>query len=424
MTRILHITAYHFSISTGGTETYIENLEKSLVRIFNAVNHVGVFLPRPMSKPLASTADVTYLFAKDSSNSGLATFHEQCKQLLDHVNPDYVIFHTVDNYEGIIVDDLLSRNIPFAFILHAACWICYQENRYFNCKKPCDKMFSPLSCAICSWHKPSNLLIQLIKFAGREILGFLGRESIQRYNHLKKDIFFKAKVVKNATACIVLNDRDFAYFQRNGIPENRLHIIRTGITEDVLDVCRHNAQKNREGILKILCIGRFSHVKGSNILVEAAHSLPKDFDFQLDFYGYRDINDKYVQDGLKLADNDPRIRINPLLPHKELLHKYADYDIQCLPSPIFDNGPMVVWEGAYSGCRLATSEFLGQKDFVAQYGDIITPNDVEHWAKHIKYCVDNIELIRNHRVCEFPEYSSMDNIAQQIIKYLASPVLH
>ena len=127
--RILHITAYHLSISTGGTETYIENLKKSLVRVFNAVNHVGVFLPRPMSQSLTSTEDVTYLFAEDSSTKGLVTFHEQCKQLLDHTSPNYVIFHTVDNYEGIIVDDLLSRNIPFAFILHAPYWICYQGNR-------------------------------------------------------------------------------------------------------------------------------------------------------------------------------------------------------------------------------------------------------------------------------------------------------
>ena len=407
---VLHVTAFHSSLSIGGTERYIDALQNAFAAVYGAKNFVEVF-PFPQHLTINN---VSYLCASMANDRIRPELRKECRKLLDQVKPDFAIFHTCFTSEYLMAEELLSRKIPYAFILHAPYWACHQKDRFFSCKTPCHRIFSPLRCAICSWWKPANLVVQLIKFVRREFLGILGHDAPQLYRNLKQELSRKEFIIKNASACIVLNQRDYDAMLENGIAPEQLHIIQSGLSEEVLSICHKNAKKVRLGKLKMLCAGRYDSVKGFNMIVDAANTLPKEMDFQLDIYGFRDRDNYYVSKGFDLAANNSHIHIHPMLPPMELLPKLADYDVLCIPSCVFDNGPLVVLEGLYSGCLVATSEFIGLKNDVEKYGIIIHPNSVAAWRDFLKQCIDSKEAIRAKPRKEFPKYRSMNSIAKEI----------
>lgn len=412
---VLHVTAFHSSLSIGGTEGYIDALQNAFAAVYGAKNFVEVF---PLPQHLTIN-NVSYLCSAMAPSSEREKLRQECRKLLDQVKPDFAIIHTCHTSEYLMAEELLSRKIPYAFILHALSWTCRQQDRLFSCKTPCHRIFSPLRCAICNWRAPTGLFVQCIKFFRRELLGFLGHKDPKLYRSLKKGLARKEFVIKNASACIVLNQRDYEAMLGNGIASERLHVMPSGLSEEVLAVCRANAQKKRTGKLKILYAGRYEPGKGVNLLIEAARSLPENLDFQLDIYGYRDKEYySYVKEGFAIAAGDPRICIHPMIPPPELLEKYAKYDIQCVPSLISETGPLVVLEGLYSGCFVATSVFIGLKKEVEQYGITIQPNDIKHWSEFFRHCIANKETIRACRIKNFSEVRSMNAIAKQILTLL------
>ncbi len=414
--KILHITSFHSSLSTGGTELYIEGLKSAFTAVFAAINKVAVI---SHEKPSQIPGDVDFVFPDSESKNCISVFRQQISKLLDDFRPDFAIIHTAVNHEGLVAEELITSNIPYIFILHAVSWLCYQQNRLYSCQTPCHVMFKPFRCSVCRWKGKGHAGISWSKVVLGEVLRRIGICRTSRYFELKREQERKEYVVRQATACIALNQRDYDCLGKNNIRPERLHLLPTALAEDVLDICRNNARKPRNGILKILCAGRFTEVKGTLILVKAANSLPENIQFQLDFFGAQ-MADQYTQEGLLLAKGDKRINIYPMLSHDQILQKYAEYDIQCLPSTVFDNGPLALWEGAYSGCLIVSSENIGQKAFVSKYGYIVAPNNPESWAAYIQCCVANLSELRSQRIEKFPEYSSMNAIAKHLHGFVQS----
>ena len=181
-----------------------------------------------------------------------------------------------------------------------------------------------------------------------------------------------------------------------------------------LSVSRPRAQRERTGIPKFGYVGRCCRIKGVDILVAAALQLPRDLEFELRIYGC-DWSDLYCRDLRAAAGCAPRIRFYKMLPADEVPERLGSLDVLCIPSVVFETGPLTLREGVYSGCLVAGSDQVGQMDFLTRYGRKIAPNHANAWAEFMRDCILDIGNIRNSRKTEFPEAKSMDSVAENVL---------
>ena len=87
---VLHVTAFHSSLSIGGTERYIDALQNAFAAVYGAKNFVEVF-PFPQH---ITINNVSYLCAPMVNGSKRSELRRECRKLLDQVKPDFAIFHT------------------------------------------------------------------------------------------------------------------------------------------------------------------------------------------------------------------------------------------------------------------------------------------------------------------------------------------
>ena len=106
---------------------------------------------------------------------------------------------------------------------------------------------------------------------------------------------------------------------------------------------------------------------------------------------------------------------NEQLPAEEIPERLGDLDVLCIPSAVFETGPLTLREGVYSGCLVAGSDQIGQMDFLNRYGRTIVPNHANAWAEFMSDCIRDIGSVRNGRKTEFPEAKSMGSVAKMIL---------
>lgn len=163
---------------------------------------------------------------------------------------------------------------------------------------------------------------------------------------------------------------------RQGIPENKIHLIRTAGPPQLPPRQRMPMQ---DGVLRLAYWGRCHPVKGLHLVIEAILRLPTDAPIQLDFYGpYWDSD--YGLKLLKRISSDHRFRLMGNRPKNQLLPLLQGYDLAVVPSTWLETGPLTVLEAFAAGLPVAGSDLGGIKELLEGVaGCFRLPLEVEAW---------------------------------------------
>ena len=128
---------------------------------------------------------------------------------------------------------------------------------------------------------------------------------------------------------------------------------------------------------KVIFLGRISHDKGADVLVEAWRSCEP-----------RLGNLVMVNDGPLAASirqlNDSSIQVTGLLAHGEaMVHLYSS-NLLVMPSLVMENQPTVLLEAIAAGLNVVATDVGGVRELLSGYGTIVEPGDVEALARGIK----------------------------------------
>ncbi|MGK7894472.1 MAG: glycosyltransferase [Xenococcus sp. (in: cyanobacteria)] len=180
----------------------------------------------------------------------------------------------------------------------------------------------------------------------------------------------------------------------NGASSDKVHFFRTGAP----DVIRHNSRQPLEdGILKLVFVGRSTHIKGIHVLIEAIRLLPTDLPIKVTFC-CSDINwqqKEYSQKIRQQLEADFRFDVQYNIPNSQLLNLLANYDFCVVPSIWLETGPLTVLEAFAAGIPIIGSRLGGIAELVRDGLDglLFEPGNSSELASIIQRLLTETELI-------------------------------
>jgi glycosyltransferase involved in cell wall biosynthesis len=172
----------------------------------------------------------------------------------------------------------------------------------------------------------------------------------------------------------------------NGVPRERLVYCPQGVERPepgiptivaAGDSARHP--------LRIGFLGRWEHVKGVHILVDAVRRLPAAAPVEVVIHGLP-FDADYERAVRQRAAGDPRIVFKPPLPRADVLRSLARFDVLAVPSIWLETGPLVVLEALSVGTPILGSNLGGISEIVEPgvHGTLVGPGDVIAWSNAIR----------------------------------------
>lgn len=403
--KILHVTAWHSSTSTGGTELYIDSLVSSL-NSCGGSNAVIVLSEKQASE---QENGVYYVNPAESDKQN----KKRITEIIQEFTPEVIFIHTSYKKEYLIAEVAVELKIPYFYFFHALSWLCSQANFRFRNQKDCSSFFQPLRCSVCGKVK-ENLMLGLLHALGAYVLFLLKlkKSSVFRVNRIewKK----KKYLIQHASKIVVFTEKDKILFLKNNVALEKIAHIPQELTPKRLGQCLSQVEKMRSGVPHFGYIGRCVSIKGCRMLVEAALKVPRTIEFDLEIYGC-DFSSSYCQEIRELAAGDSRIRLQEMISAEKIPDVLGNFDVLCIPSLVFETGPFTLREGVYSGCYVIGSDQVGQREFLVKHGYLIKNNTPTGWAEVFEDCIKNIDSIRTQRNLDFSEAANMGTVATQLL---------
>ena len=231
-------------------------------------------------------------------------------------------------------------------------------------------------------------------------------------NSFRYELPRKEYIVRNAAKVIAFNEHDKGILLENGLPDEKIAVIPQGLSDTMLPQLRENATTMRTGCLRVGYIGRATEIKGCHLLLDAMKLMPADAQMELHVYGC-DESTQYVERLHQMAGGDHRIIFHSVMAAVDVLKEYAQLDVLCIPSIVFETGPLTLLEGIYSGCRVYGSTQIGQMETLKEYGEVVYDNVPSAWSAVFQKSLQNLNMIRNNRPTHFI-YRTMKAVAKEL----------
>jgi glycosyltransferase involved in cell wall biosynthesis len=376
--KIIYCLNYFLPDQIAGTEVYTSTLAKIMVQ---RGYEVIILIPN-----FGCTEDRMYIFesikvikyAEPSiidrvlimgkrKPDGLISFIEIVKQ----EKPDIVHFHELAGSNGITLNHVIETKktgVKVVFTAHLAGYSCKTGNLMYKNKSLCDGKIDTNKCTKCvlsqrDGHKwMTNLLFPISRL--NYLLGInttnlnstigtaLGYHFVVK--KLKTDLL---KLVDNCDKVVVLTDWYKQVLLINNVDKNKLTLVKQGLPRDELVV------KNISSVLlpiKVIFIGRISHFKGLDILLETFKNLPSD-KILLNIYG-KDKDDDYAKNCKHAASKLTNVIWHGILDPSLVLQTIVKNDILCLPSTFSEMSPLVIQEAFAAGTPVLASNVYGNAE--------------------------------------------------------------
>ncbi|MBD2183658.1 glycosyltransferase [Planktothrix sp. FACHB-1355] len=296
--------------------------------------------------------------------------------------------------------------------------ICQRQTLMLNGEEACDGKIDPVRCGYCcgvSQNLPASVVKSLsylpvgVSQAAAGVMRRLEKApgSIEKTaNALLKPIaipgFAAARLqglqemAKYADRIVVMSEWVGEALTINGIPREKLFLLRHGIAESFADAYKQTVlQPKKPGEpLKVGFLGRWDRTKGIHIIVEAVKSLPSDVPIELIIHGVAS-NDEYRKQVLSRIGDDPRIRVAKQLKREELGAALSGFDVLTVPSQWLETGPVVVLEGHAYRVPVVGSKLGGIAEKVKHGVDglLVPASDVKAWADAFAQLALNPDLL-------------------------------
>jgi glycosyltransferase involved in cell wall biosynthesis len=236
--------------------------------------------------------------------------------------------------------------------------------------------------------------------------------------HTRQDLF------REVDALVVPCQWAWDLMLRNGVPAEKLRLLRQGID---VDGTAPMPAPHQSGALRLVFAGRINETKGVDTLVSALSRL-KGRNLSLDIYGRVDASQRFARDLVQSAQGDTRIRFRGHVPLERVVGVLADYDAILVPSVGLETGPLVVLEARAARTPVIGSNLGGIAELVRDKIDglLVKPGDAVAWASAIQEVLDDRSLLDRLRDAAPPPTLMSDTAAAMTTLYrdtlLSGPV--
>lgn len=263
--------------------------------------------------------------------------------------------------------------------------ICGRNTLMYEGRKACDGRIDIIRCSQCCGFP--KLLSSQLKRALTSVpecgnLPFVGNKLMKQLlipSKISGRIFGLQQMVKYADKIVVMSEWVRQALLINGIPDDKLFLLRHGIAEKYVPAKR--STREPDGKMRIGFLGRWSPTKGVHILVDAIKQLPDDSPVELIIHGVPQ-DENYKHQVLGRIGDDTRIKVEPQVQRKDLSRVLSGFDVLAVPSQWLETGPMVVLEAQAHGLPVLGSDLGGVAEKVTSNKDgfLLPASDTSAWA--------------------------------------------
>jgi glycosyltransferase involved in cell wall biosynthesis len=359
--KIIHLPDSYLPYYTGGKETFVRYLTGEL----KFLGHQNIIVIHQNDKIPANVKEYQYegitvkvLPAINVNNKEYwrseVTMDNSFIELLNLEKPDIVHFH--DQSHGASLNHLRivkSLGIPSLLTYHSPGQSCPQHSLLYRGKSICDGRLDAYRCSKCFYNSGGMPLIladilPLILFKPHSNTHNLIQRIFGVRSNIENFIDSFHEIYSLHDGIHVLCKWSKEILKLNGVPSNKIYMVRQGIKALDNNSSTSNLMKDRDS-LHLAFVGRCTEIKGIHILIEAVKSLPDNLPVEVHFFGPYWEDTAYGRRMLKKIEGDRRFHAPVLLSPEQVICHLQQLDVLVVPSLCRETGPLVVLEALQAG---------------------------------------------------------------------------
>jgi glycosyltransferase involved in cell wall biosynthesis len=345
------------------------------------------------------------------------------QELLNQYSPDIIHFHDITVNQGLShLEIAKALNYPTILTVHTPSVSCSQHGLLYRSQTVCDGTIQIGRCSEC-------------RLAGAGLPPFiasiLSNCSLPQINPRTSNVIGRSLTTRRMTQLFyesfqtlinqidiihVLADWNREILLRNGVPDDKLFLVRTGGPHPIKPIV---PPPENDSILRIVCIGRSTRIKGIHVLLEAIQSLPQSLPVKVTLFQptkaweEKDYG-KYVQ---SMLDRDNRFEVIYGLSNLDLLSQLTTFDLCVVPSLWLETGPLTVLEAFAAGVPVLGSRLGGIAELVTHGidGYLFEPGYAQELAQYILQLVEKPEQLKKLKENVKPP-RTMEVVAQEMTR--------
>ena len=394
----------------GGTEIYILNLAKQLIK---AHNDVVVIIPNPgieiteeyyyeeirIIKYAENSTEDRGMILGNTKPEGLGKFAE----ILVKENPSLVHFHELAPGRGpcrFHVEKVKELLIPIVITFHVPFYTCFKGTLIYKATEKCDGEIKIDKCTACIYHYKNitgfkatllnTLATNLFKaninatFLNNPVGTAIGFPFV--VNKIKNDLLYYAA---SAEKIIVIAEWYKQVLRLNKVPAEKIVFIQQGLSTGSFN---KPAAIDVSLPIRVVYIGRITPLKGLHLLIDAILQLPVE-KICLSIYGL-ETEDDYVVSLKNKTRAIENITWHGRISPATVVPALSSYHLLCLPSA-FEMSPLVIQEAFAAGIPVIASDVNGNAEQIKDgiNGWLFSTNDSGNLKDKLSALVNNTSLI-------------------------------
>jgi glycosyltransferase involved in cell wall biosynthesis len=413
MISVLQGTAWYPPVHLGGTEIYLTGLVREL-RAYGISSRVIA--------PLGSLEADGYVFDGTTvrtysvnANPSRAELRgavpepnlQRFRQLIAEERPDIYHQHSwARGLGGAHLRVAREAGIKTVLTVHTANQICLRGTMLRFGGEACDGRIDPVRCGACWVHQRGAPVAVARSIAAISPVISAALEYAMPYRRFSTALSARilgegrkqefARMVDDADRVVAVCEWLSEALALNGVPAEKLVLSPQGIDRAFLN--QENQVASAKCIssdqFRLIYVGRWHPVKGIDVLVKAVKTIPPGIPLTLSIYGVgrEDEEQAYATHVWRLAGGDPRIKVEPAVPHEQLSSAMERASALAVPSLCLETGPLVALEAKAVGLPIIGSRLGGIAELVREPEDglLVPPGDVNAWAAAIITMSSNV----------------------------------
>lgn len=360
---------------------------------------------------------------------------EKFQSIILKFQPDLIHMHPVQlGFDAYLIKSLAKQGHKVIFTYHTPTISCARGDLLFMGREVCDGKIIQQRCTQCMFHKKS-IPTWISKFLSKISLSWYQFA----YNKVSKFLIIK-KFKSFVSIPILINERIKSWDQaisyvtkfiavskwveqiiiKNNVAKKKVALIRHGFRSNL----NQNVEEPTE-IVKFGYLGRIATVKGIQILLEALRKIPKDINYEFEFYShdFNKINKNSEEENLissiyRLEKKDHRIRIisKNSVEILSIITVIAKWDALIIPSVWLESGPQVIYESFAVKTPIIGSNRGGIAELVQEgkTGFLFEPGNSDQLKDLLITCSRNPVKLRALRA-NITSVRTMDDVTEEML---------
>ena len=318
-------------------------------------------------------------------------------ELLAHLKPRVIHLHDFSADAGILhLEAAKAAGARTIMSYHSPGQTCPQRELLYRRKTVCDGELRVDRCTDCRL-VAAGLPVPVAQLAARFPPGLLNPEGTSRIGRALTARAMTEAHIRGWRDAVALCDVFHVYAEWarrvllvNGVPESKIAVVRTGLPTESLPSDETGVRRSLCDTLRFVYVGRCTHEKGIDTLIEAILRLPRSVPVSVAFLGPGWDND-YGRALRRRFDGDLRFEAPRIAAPENVVATLRGFDACVVPSRWLETGPLVVYEAFAAGIPVIGSRLGGIADLVTDGVDglLFEPEDASALSRIIADLIEN-----------------------------------